>query len=183
MPRKDMGLKKRNIVAPMSKEYRKGGKLYMHGGRTEVGKEAKPYKEYVKEIFGGGMTSEPAMKREKYDDGGFLQRARRKLLPTSSERIEDWEIRQTKEIERRESRQERLIREAEDRAASKEETETELLERRRATQEKELERRRGIVEGRKEDRAQAEAAQERVRKARERALEKANRRRDERRGN
>ena len=60
-----MGLKKRNIVAPMSKEYRKGGKLYMHGGRTEVGKEAKAYKEYVKEIFGGGMTSGPDMKKKK----------------------------------------------------------------------------------------------------------------------
>jgi hypothetical protein len=64
MPRKDMGLKKRNIGAPMSKEYRKGGKLYMRGGGTEVGKEAKTYKEYVKKISGGGMTS-PAMKKQK----------------------------------------------------------------------------------------------------------------------
>ena len=77
MPRKDMGLKKRNIGAPMSKEYRKGGKLYMRGGGTEVGKEAKTYKEYVKAIYGGGMTSEPAMKRKKYDKGGFLESARR----------------------------------------------------------------------------------------------------------
>ena len=65
MPRKDMGLKKRNTGAPMSKEYRKGGNLYMHGGRTEVGKEAKEYKEYVNEIFGGGMTSGPDMKKKK----------------------------------------------------------------------------------------------------------------------
>ena len=57
MPMKDMGLKKKNLGAPMSKEYRKGGKLYMGGGGTEVGKEAKSYKEYVKKMYGGGMTS------------------------------------------------------------------------------------------------------------------------------
>ena len=183
MPRKDMGLKKRNIGSPMSKEYRKGGKLYMRGGGTETGKEAKSYKEYVKTMFGGGMTSEPAMKRKKYDKGGFLEKARRFMVPTKSEQIEDWERRQIDEIERIESRQERRIREHDEREARRAETEANLLEKRRATQEKELKRRRGAVESRNEQRAQAEAAQERVSKAREEAQERANRRRDERRGN
>ena len=51
-----MGLKKKNLTAPMSKDYRKGGRLYMGGGGTEVGKEAKSYKAYVKKMFGGGKT-------------------------------------------------------------------------------------------------------------------------------
>jgi hypothetical protein len=49
-----------------------GGKStkYMAGGGkmgTEVGKEQKvqSYKEYVKNMFGGGMTSVPAMKKNK----------------------------------------------------------------------------------------------------------------------
>ena len=79
MPNKDMGLKKKNRgmsgymgggmsgdrnnsmmmpKAPMSAMYRKGGKLsYNRGGGTEMGKETKSYKEYVKKMFGGGPTS------------------------------------------------------------------------------------------------------------------------------
>jgi hypothetical protein len=34
------------------------------GGGTEVGKEATSYKEYVKKMFGGGMT-EPTIKKNK----------------------------------------------------------------------------------------------------------------------
>ena len=63
MPEKDSGIWRNKSL--MSKEYRKGGKLYMRGGGTEVGKEAKSYKEYVKKISGGGMTSGPAMKKRK----------------------------------------------------------------------------------------------------------------------
>ena len=63
MPVKDSGMWRNK--SPMSKEYRKGGKLYMGGGGTETGKEAKSYKEYVKKMYGGGMTSEPAMKKQK----------------------------------------------------------------------------------------------------------------------
>jgi hypothetical protein len=62
MPEKDSGIWRNK--SPMSREYRKGGKLYRHGGGTELGKEAKSYKEYVKKISGGGMTS-PAMKKKK----------------------------------------------------------------------------------------------------------------------
>jgi|TARA_R110000796_G_scaffold26889_3_gene74221 hypothetical protein len=77
MPNKDMGLKKKNRSmymgggnfkkekSPMSSEYRSGGRLYMGGGGTEMGKETKSYKEYVKKMFGGGMTSQPAMKKKK----------------------------------------------------------------------------------------------------------------------
>ena len=54
MPVKDSGMWRNK--SPMSKEYRKGGKRYMGGGGTEVGKEAKSYKEYVKRMFGGGIT-------------------------------------------------------------------------------------------------------------------------------
>ena len=72
MPMKDMGLKKKNQMknsymgggntmmpkAPMSAMYRKGGKLsYNRGGGTEMGNETKSYKEYVKKMFGGGLTS------------------------------------------------------------------------------------------------------------------------------
>ena len=66
MPKKESGMWK-NKNAPMSKNYRAGGALnYNKGGGTEVGKEASSYKEYVKEMFGGGKTSdEPAMKRNK----------------------------------------------------------------------------------------------------------------------
>jgi hypothetical protein len=74
MPNKKNGLKKNMMdgymgggitpQAPMSSMYRKGGKFNMGGG-TEMGKESKSYKEYVKEMFGGGMTSEPAMKKKK----------------------------------------------------------------------------------------------------------------------
>jgi hypothetical protein len=63
MPVKDSGIWRNK--SPMSKEYRKGGKLYMGGGGTETGKEAKSYKEYVKTMYGGGMTSGPAMKKRK----------------------------------------------------------------------------------------------------------------------
>ena len=55
MPVKDSGMWRNK--SPMSKEYRKGGKLYMGGGGTETGKEAKSYKEYVKKMFGGGLAS------------------------------------------------------------------------------------------------------------------------------
>ena len=82
MPNKNMGLKKKNRgmsgymgggkstmmpKAPMSAMYRNGGQLnYNKGGGTEVGKEATSYKEYLKEMFGGGKTSnEPAIKRNK----------------------------------------------------------------------------------------------------------------------
>jgi hypothetical protein len=54
MPVKDSGMWRNK--SPMSKEYRKGGKLYMGGGGTETGKEAKSYKEYVKRMFGGGLS-------------------------------------------------------------------------------------------------------------------------------
>jgi len=54
MPVKDSGMWRNK--SPMSKEYRKGGKLYMGGGGTETGKEAKSYKEYVKKMFGGGLS-------------------------------------------------------------------------------------------------------------------------------
>ena len=54
MPNKKSGLW-RNKNAPMSKNYRKGGKFsYNVGGGTEVGKEASSYKEYVKKMFDGG---------------------------------------------------------------------------------------------------------------------------------
>jgi hypothetical protein len=56
MPVKDSGMWRNK--SPMSKEYRKGGKLYMGGGGTEVGKEAKSYKEYVKKMFGGGILGD-----------------------------------------------------------------------------------------------------------------------------
>ena len=55
MPVKDSGMWRNK--SPMSKEYRKGGKLYMGGGGTETGKEAKSYKEYVKRMFGGGLAT------------------------------------------------------------------------------------------------------------------------------
>ena len=42
---------------------------YMAAGgmKTEVGKEAKveQYRDYVSRMFGGGMTSEPAMKKKR----------------------------------------------------------------------------------------------------------------------
>ena len=47
----------------LRKDYRKGGRLYMGGGGTEVGKEAKSYKTYVKKMFGGGLTDRPAPSR------------------------------------------------------------------------------------------------------------------------
>ena len=58
----------------------KGGKNTMKtkmgyaGGRrpmTEIGKETKTemYKDYVKRMFGGGNTSEPAMKKRKTKGG------------------------------------------------------------------------------------------------------------------
>ena len=47
-----------------SKNGPKGGKMggkkntgYRNKGKTEVGKEAKSYKSYVKKMFGGGLTS------------------------------------------------------------------------------------------------------------------------------
>jgi len=53
-------------------KYMKGGgkssKYKAAGGiKTEVGKEAKTqsYNEYVKTMFGGGMTNEPAMKKKR----------------------------------------------------------------------------------------------------------------------
>ena len=55
MPVKDSGMWRNK--SRMRKGYRKGGKLYMGGGGTEVGKEAKSYKEYVKRMFDGGITS------------------------------------------------------------------------------------------------------------------------------
>ena len=46
-----------------------GGKStkYMAGGgkSTETGKRMQTYNEYVKTMFGGGMTSEPAMKKKR----------------------------------------------------------------------------------------------------------------------
>mgnify|MGYP003627855834 FL=1 len=61
-------------------KYMKGGgksSKYMAAGgmKTEVGKEQNimQYKDYVKKAFGGGMTSEPAMKKKRskgYARGG-----------------------------------------------------------------------------------------------------------------
>lgn len=52
----------------------KNTKYGMAGGRrpmTEVGKETKTemYKDYVKRMFGGGNTSEPAMKKKRTKGG------------------------------------------------------------------------------------------------------------------
>ncbi len=74
-----MGLKKKNLTAPMSKDYRKGGRLYMGGGGTEVGKEAKSYKAYVKKMFGGGLTARPAPSR------GGSRTAMPKFTPTKAD--------------------------------------------------------------------------------------------------
>ena len=62
MPKKDMGLKRKNLTgymgggvfksnAPVSSSFR-------GGGATEVGTEKKvqSYKEYAKKMFGGGVT-------------------------------------------------------------------------------------------------------------------------------
>jgi len=46
--------------APMSSKFRMAG-----GGGTEVGKETQSYKEYVKNMFGGGDTSMPALKKKR----------------------------------------------------------------------------------------------------------------------
>ena len=67
MPKKDMGLKKKNLTgymgggvfkpnAPISSSFR-------GGGATEVGTENKveSYKEYAKKMFGGGGTSDTYM--------------------------------------------------------------------------------------------------------------------------
>jgi hypothetical protein len=46
----------------------KNSKYMAAGGmKTEVGKEAKveQYRDYVSRMFGGGMTSEPAMKKKR----------------------------------------------------------------------------------------------------------------------
>ena len=79
MPTKNMGLKKKNLTAPMSKDYRKGGRLYMGGGGTEVGKEAKSYKTYVKKMFGGGMTADSKTKKLN-SLFGFICREQKKIL-------------------------------------------------------------------------------------------------------
>jgi len=58
-----------------SKHGMKGGKntkMSYGGGRmTEIGKEAKTetYKDYVKRMFGGGNTSEPALKKKRTKGG------------------------------------------------------------------------------------------------------------------
>ena len=88
MPKKKNGLKKKNQMmdgymgggmmpkAPMSSMYRKGGMLsYNKGGATEIGKESQSYKEYVKKMFDGGMTSPAMKKKNKFRDGGKIGEA------------------------------------------------------------------------------------------------------------
>ena len=77
MPMKKNGLKKKNMMsgymgggtmmptAPVSSMYRKGGTLYMGGGNTQMD-NTMSYKDDVKKRFGGGgMTDQPAMKKNK----------------------------------------------------------------------------------------------------------------------
>jgi len=75
MPMKKNGLKKKNMMsgymgggtmmpnAPVSSMYRMGGKLYMGGGKTMD--STMSYKDDVQKKFSGGMTDQPAMKKNK----------------------------------------------------------------------------------------------------------------------
>ena len=77
-----------------SKYMQGGGKSSKYkaagGMKTEVGKEAKvqSYNEYVRKMFGGGNTSEPAMKkkRSKGMAGGGMTPARKKKFFDRSNR-------------------------------------------------------------------------------------------------
>tara|TARA_R100000951_G_C2591597_1_gene165210 strand:- start:185 stop:544 length:360 start_codon:yes stop_codon:yes gene_type:complete len=75
MPKKDMGLKRKNLTgymgggvfkpnAPVSSSFR-------GGGATEVGTENKveSYKEYAKKMFGGGGTGTPEEQRRQQGTG------------------------------------------------------------------------------------------------------------------
>ena len=82
MPMKKNGLKKKNMgymggggtmmpTAPVSSMYRMGGKLYMGGGKTMD--STMSYKDDVQKKFGGGgMTDQPAMKKNKMNMGGLM---------------------------------------------------------------------------------------------------------------
>jgi len=61
-------MKKSKYMAGGGKSGMKNTKYMAAGGmKTEVGKEAKveQYRDYVSRMFGGGMTSEPAMKKKR----------------------------------------------------------------------------------------------------------------------
>lgn len=69
-------------------KYMKGGgkssKYKAAGGmKTEVGKEAKiqSYNEYVRNMFGGGNTSGPAMKKNKTAKGMAMNGKSSKYMP------------------------------------------------------------------------------------------------------
>ena len=53
----------------MSSMYRKGGALYMGGGKTMD--STMSYKDDVQKRFGGGGMTEPSMKRNKMMGGGM----------------------------------------------------------------------------------------------------------------
>ena len=83
MPKKDMGLKRKNLTgymgggvfkpnAPVSSSFR-------GGGATEVGTENKveSYKEYAKKMFGGGGTGVQSTSRIDYDTSNVSGRRKR----------------------------------------------------------------------------------------------------------
>ena len=50
---------------------------YADKGATEIGQEAQSYKEYVKTMFGGGITS-PDLSEIKYKKGGKVSKGKKK---------------------------------------------------------------------------------------------------------
>jgi len=64
----NMGGKTENTMmprAPMSAMYRKGGQLYMGGGKTMMMDKTMSNKDDVQKRFGGGGMTEPSMKKNK----------------------------------------------------------------------------------------------------------------------
>ena len=48
---------KKKYAAGEATDTKKSKKSYMGGRSTEVGKQAQSYKEYVKRMYGGGLTN------------------------------------------------------------------------------------------------------------------------------
>ena len=172
-------------------KYKKGGKVkYAEGGSVKPKSESELLREQkLRENKSALKDSREKAKRrpkkQKYAEGGkttIRERARRKLLPTAEERIQDSERRSLENIERSERNQERREKDSKQAQVRGLSRWAEDLERYTTRRGKHVRRVTGQIKERDARKSQAEAAQERMRRAREEAQERVDLRQNKAKG-
>jgi hypothetical protein len=191
-------------------KYKKGGKVkYAEGGSVKPKSESELLREqklrenksaiiqeHKKALKNSPAKAKRRPKKQKYAEGGVTtglkgygsgkttirERARRKLLPTAEERIQDSERRSLENIERSERNQERREKDSKQAQVRGLSRWAEDLERYTTRRGKHVRRVTGQIKERDARKSQAEAAQERMRRAREEAQERVDLRQNKAKG-